>query len=357
MKKLVFIFILFASVVQADGAVTRQTHQRFIDDYIVVHLQNFKQEATALENEISRYCFAAPKPQLAAVQQQFIASVKAWMPLVSMRFDAFEKNSRDLRVYFWPNSRGEKQAGKFLHAMDMSKLAEDYFPKLSVALQGLPIVEWLLYHKDSTLFAADVNLRQYSCHYMQAIGNNLETISDELIVEFGIGGDARQALLNPSASNELYGELPEVTLQFYKAVHAMVELVHGQKLSRPIGKEIKHLRPKRLEMWRSGQSRQNLRANIVNIYEAYKIFSPMVLKAAQGEQIDADVKQAFDQTIILINALPEDFYERLTDDNKAKIWQQSRELIQQLEVLKDLLAIKITEALGIPLGFNALDGD
>lgn len=350
-------FGLLFSAAQADEALTRQTHQRFVDDYIVAHLQNFKTEAQTLDMAVTDACAQGGEPQWQAVKTSFAAAVTAWMPLQSMRFDAFEKNSRDLRTYFWPNSRGEKQAGKFLYQTDMSKLEPSYFHNLSVALQGLPIIEWLLYHKDSTLFANDQQLKTYTCHYLAAVALNLTVITDELLAEFGDGGAARIILLSPSDSNELYGALPEVTLQFYKAVHAMVEMVHGQKLSRPIANELKYLKPKRLEMWRAGLTKTNMMANIASIYDAYKIFSPMILAAEQGAETDVAIQQQFADTMQLLNGLPDDFYAALSGDEQPAMWQQARELISQLAMLKNTLAIKGTEALDIPLGFNALDGD
>lgn len=350
-------FICLSSVVQADEKLTRQVHQQFIDDYIVKHLQNFKSQSQTLDVTVIDACTTSSDANWQAVKTQYISAASAWMPLQSLRFGAFEKNSRDLRIYFWPNSRGEKQAGKFLTKMDASKLETSYFPNISVALQGLPIIEWLLYHPDSPLYADDAASSAYTCKFIQAITNNLQTVNDELIAEFSQGGAMREALLNPSDSNDFYNSLPEVTLQLYKNIHAMVELVHGQKLSRPIAKEFKYLKPKRLEMWRSGQSKQNLTANIANIYQAYKIFSPLVKNGEADSQTDKLVRQQFEQSLAQINALPDDFYAAFNGEARAQTWQQGRDLIAQIEILKTSLADKVTTALDIPLGFNSLDGD
>lgn len=354
--KLMVIMVLNMGVAQADEALTRQTHQKFIDDYIVPHLNKFKTQASQFDKMAAAVCATTDAQNIDQVKTQYALMVRAWMPLISMRFDVFEKNSRDLRIYFWPNSRGEKQALKMLPKMDDSKLAADYFHNLSVALQGLPIVEWLFYHPDSHLFE-DSDLGHYSCRYLQAISLNLLTVNDELIAEFSQGGRERELLLNPSDDNELYRDLHDVTLQFYKAVHAMTELVHGPKLSRPIGRELKFLKPKRLEMWRSGQTKQNMLANIANIEDAYKIFSPMVIWGDNGKQVDAEIKALFTETLVQMNALPDDLYAALNGETKQQVWQQARDLIAQLALLKDTLGVKGTTALGIPLGFNSLDGD
>lgn len=353
--KLFIVGFLVSGTAQADDKLTQQVHQKFIDDYIVAHLKNFKDKAVELETSIDRYCFGAARPVLEAVKLDFAAAVQAWMPLQSMRFGTFEQKNRDLRVYFWPNSRGEKQAGKMLRQMDSSKHEPNYFPNISVALQGLPIIEWLLYHPDSTLFADDMALRQYSCHHLSAISQNILEINHELIAQFGQYGAMRKSLLELSVDNKNYTSLPEVTLQLYKNIHAMVDLVHGQKLSRPIAKEYKFLKPKRLEMWRSGQSKVNLHINIASIFEAYEIFSPLV--KANNAETDQDVRQQFETTLALVDALPDDFYAALNGDARAQTWQQGRELIAQMLILKTTLADNVTSALDIPLGFNSLDGD
>lgn len=345
------------SVAQADDKLTNETHQKFIDDYILAHLQDFKSKAHVLNQAAGQACQQNNDASWYLVKQDFAVAVEAWMPLQSMRFDAFEKNSRDLRIYFWPNSRGEKQAGKFLPAKDPSKLVPSYFPNLSVALQGLPIVEWLLYHKDSSLSSKDASLSAYSCDFLMAVSLNIVTVTDELIGEFGQDGAAREALLTPSETNDLYSALPEVTLQFYKVIHAMVEVVHGQKLSRPIGTEFKNLRPKRLEMWRAGVTKANMLGNIKSIFNAYKIFSPMVLLSENGAAVDAEIIGHFEATLVEMDGLPIDFYQQLNGQNSEKTWKQARGLIAALAQLKNALGLRGTEALGIPLGFNALDGD
>ena len=357
LSKISIGFCLLFSAAHADDALTQKVHQQFIDNYILLNLQNFKQEATSLDAFVTETCAAGDEANWQQVKTQYAETVLAWMPLQSMRFGAFEKNSRDLRIYFWPNSRGEKQASKFLAKMDDSKLVPSYFHNISVALQGLPIIEWLLYHPDSSLAADDATLKNYTCRYLQAITLNLQTVNDELIAEFSQGGAMREALLTPSDTNNFYGSLPEVTLQLYKNIHAMVELVNGQKLNRPIAKEYKYIKPKRLEMWRSGQSKVNLLANIGHIYQAYLIYSPLV-QAGQGtHQIDQQVRGQFELTLMQIGALPVDLYAAFNGDKRAETWQQGRDLIAQIVKLRTTLADNVTAALDIPLGFNSLDGD
>lgn len=350
-----FGFLL--SVAQADEMLTRATHKSIIDRHILGWLWRMDVNTKIFRESTKLACNDRSEENWQQVKLNFATIAEQWMGMQSMRFDAFEANNRAQRIYFWPNSRGEKQVIKFLIAQDYSKLDADYFPNISVALQGIPIVEWLLYHKDSPLRGDDQAKAAYTCAYLQAIGLNISTIIDELNVEFKIGGEARELLLNPSETNRLYGSLDEVTLQFYKAMHALVEMTHGQKLSRPIGKELKNLRPKRLEMWRSGLTKQNLLMSIIEAGELYELFIPMILEAEGGEALDKELRQQFTLASAQAYLLPTDFYEQLVEDDTGEMWQISRNLIDQLALIKDNLALCGTEALGIPLGFNALDGD
>ncbi len=339
---------------QADEALSRKVHKQFIDQYILANLEILNVEATNFDDIALDAC---NEQELGFIRPIFERTVAAWMPLQSFRFDAFEKNNRALRIYFWPNSRGEKQVKKFLLKMDATKITPKYFPNISVAVQGLPIVEWLLFHKDSTLNSADKAIRTYSCQFLKAISLNMKLLSEALITELQPYGKMRLKLLNPSANNADYNTIPEVTLQFFKAIHAMVELVHGQKLSRPIGKEFNNLRPKRFEMWRSGLTKNNLMSNISAIEHAYDIFSPLIIAGHNGQQTNQQVRQEFAAVITQINLLPDDLYHALSSPKAKNTWILARDLIAKLEKLQKTLAIKVTDALGIPLGFNALDGD
>nr|CAG4635315.1 EOG090X027R [Artemia franciscana] len=247
-------------------------------EVLLAPLKDFNQKAKKLDASIGENCTI----NLAEIETNYKSAVLAWMPLQAMRFDAFDQDNRALRAYFWPNSRGYKQIRKILPKGVVSKLEYDKFSKTSVAVQGLTMLEWFLMHKESPFIANKEGQKAFACQYMDAIATNMVNLSVELIKTYSIGGEDRKMLLSPSAENATYAEEKEVTLQFFKAIHAMSELVMGQKLNRPIATELKNMRPKRLELWRSELTLPNIEQNIKAIKLGIEAFDPVFSQNQEG---------------------------------------------------------------------------
>src|SRR5690606_27998816 len=111
----------------------------------------------------------------------------------------------------WPDPRGItlRQVQALLAAADPVPDAAQLAGQ-SVAIQGLPALEYVLY-RDKGLLADPAHASNASaCAYASAVAGNLANLGSELVNEWQRGGDYAQQFSTPSASNSLYRNQQEV---------------------------------------------------------------------------------------------------------------------------------------------------
>jgi predicted lipoprotein len=126
--------------------------------------------------------------------------------------------------------------------------------------------------------------------------------------------------------------------------------VGDHKLARPLGADWSKSKPRLAEFWRSASSGVAVAANLEAARDLYRAISPFVADRA----LDADLKRRLDGITTLALALGGPLESVIADKTRRPAAERLRADIVQI---KALLAEKLTAALGIPLGFNALDGD
>lgn len=142
----------------------------------------------------------------------------------------------------------------------------------------------------------------------------------------------------------------DAALDLFKSLHMAVELVADHKLARPLGDSAKAARPRLAESPRSEASLANIRANLAAARDLFDRLRPGVTDAAVVREIEA----RFDAAIAAAGAINGSLEEAVGEPAKRPAVERLR---REATALKRLLAEKLSVALDLPLGFNALDGD
>ena len=143
----------------------------------------------------------------------------------------------------------------------------------------------------------------------------------------------------------------EATLDLFKSLHTAVELVADHKLARPLGESAKAARPRLAESWRSETSLANVSANLRAARDLFDRLRPGVSDAALVNEIIARFDAA---------AAAADAAARIARNGRRRSRPAARRcerLRREALALKRLIAERLTVALDLALGFNALDGD
>lgn len=369
-KSIFAIVLLVAAGNMARAAVDAETYKTLndalVEEHIVPRYAKLA-EATSQFNALAEHICEMPSTmRVADLRQAAIAAQNAWQMVQHIRFGPIERELRSTRFAFWPDVRDRtgRELAEILHARDRTAFEPGRFPRQNVVIQGFPALERLLFDKNAGRLLVDGTVdAHFRCAMVRAIAANLAAMSKAVYVEWTQGNNS-YANIVAKAGGEfgVYPKAEEATLDMFKSLHAAIEAVADHKLARPMGASADRAKPKRAESWRSGQSMDNIRRNLEAAQAMYlgengsgtKGFSTVVRNVAKDKELDDLLRRAFTQTLATANSITMPLRQAVKDPvERAKL----ATLKTETTALKTILAQRLTVALGIPLGFNALDGD
>lgn len=296
--------------------------------------------AAALDAAAQASC--ADLPRLQAAWREAMA---AWQGAQHLRFGPAELYQRNARFAFWPDARNVvgRQLADLFAKRDPEAIAPRSFAIGSVAVQGLSALEHALFDPNA---AAKLPQEAYRCDWLKAAAANVAGMAREIDAEWRDYGPRFAS----SAPGGAYKDAREATQDLFKSLHAAVELVADHKLALPLGPSADKARPRRAESWRSETSLANVKENLAAAASLYDALAAGVGDAA----LDAELRRRFAAARAAADAIPVSLEAAVASPaERAKVERLRREAAE----LKDALANRLSAALDLPLGFNALDGD
>lgn len=351
-----------SSVCAASEENYRRLNQSIVASHIVPRYQAFATAAEALADEADRACASRPAAALEPLKDAFVTAMDSWQSVQHIRFGPVEFFSRASRIAFWPDPRNTvgRQLEELLAKRDAAALAPETFAKGSVAVQGFPALETLLYGEGAAakLQAAGADA-DYRCAVIKAITHNLQTMSRDLRDEW-TGGDDPYAKLVDRADDVRFRHPSDVTIELFKSLYTAIELVADHKLARPLGASPQAARPRLAESWRSKRSLANIRRNLAAAQAMYEGengsngISAFVSGVAGDGALDALLRRAFAQTLATANGISVPLEDGVAAAQHRPAFDK---LAREAKALKTLLVQRLAPALNVPVGFNSLDGD
>jgi predicted lipoprotein len=290
---------------------------------------------------------------LDAVKMGFGEVSDAWASAQQFRIGALAQGQRAERFAYWPERRNvvDKQYRALLAGKGKDGLSPDLIANASVAVQGLPALERILYGEDkgAELLQGDSAERRRSI--IAALAMNLHAIAVEAQAAWA------DNLKDPAkAANSFAASPAEGTAQSYTNLLTITQIVAEQKLGVPLGgADAANAKPKAAEQWRSDRSVRNIMLNLETARASvlgaggYADLLPADQAGLRGE-----LEKAFDESIAAAKAVGDNFADDITHQDKRKAVTS---LLVKVNRLRDLLRQQVPPAIGITLGFNELDGD
>lgn len=367
-SRLLVFAVLLASMPLAAQAATEDDYlalnKSVVAGHVLPRMKAFADAASALPPAAEKACAARDAADVKALQAAFVKAMDGWEGMQHLKFGPIEFFSRGSRIFFWPDPRNSvgRQLAELLTKKPLDQITEQNLSKDSVAVQGFPALERLLYDKDAAAkLAGKTPESDKACAAVRAIAANIATMAREMNAEWSEGPDAYAKDLETAGPDHVrFMRHREVTLELFKSLYTAVELVADHKLARPLGASLQAARPQLGEAWRSNRSLANIRANLKAAQGLYAGEgggeSPSAfLKTVAGEkELDELLTRAFAQTLATADGIPGTLEAGVAD---AKARPQFDKLAREVKALKTLLAQRLAPALGVPVGFNALDGD
>jgi predicted lipoprotein len=150
------------------------------------------------------------------------------------------------RILFFPDRRGIalRQIQGLIASEDETALDPQAFNAKSVAVQGLPALEYILHGSGAEtlgFLAAD----SYRCELAAAIAGNIGGIANAVSAEWQDENGVSALLVKPGADNLLYPNTDEALLAILEILPDAYELLIETRLKPFIGESPKDTSPKR----------------------------------------------------------------------------------------------------------------
>lgn len=338
MRNLALAILLGAAALTPDRAVAQPDHAKTLERAITEHaVPAYRHLAAATADLAETLAGTCGKPDGAAAQHAaFNKAIDAWEAAQHLRSGPVARQDRHARMEFWPDDRGT--GGRHLSRLIATGSAKDLddIAGASVAVQGFPALERLLYGKTPLSTTPEDGTTLSGCAVADAIAGNMAAIAKELVdgvaAKDAFGTDPKEAVRG------LFGDL--IT---------SLQVVYQLKLRAPAAEEGKS-KPRLAENWRSARALKNVRLNAAAMKALYAaLYGPN-----DGDPEHELILGQFDVAEKEAARLGDSLTEVLAAKDG---WIQVRALASTLDDLKNLIAMKLTEHLDVSLGFNSLDGD
>ena len=344
-----------------DDTAYRRVNESLVQHHIVPRYVRFAEASDALRGAAVSFCAAPNAAGLDTLKTAYARANDAWQDIQHVRFGPVELFMRSQRIDFWPDPRDTagRHLGELLargEVLDVQALARG-----SVAVQGFPALERLLYDPGASeaLLAADAGAKT-RCGMLVSISENIAGMSADVAREWTSGEAAfAVAIANAGQPGARFAAVKDATQALLSCLNTAVELVAERKLPPVLGKSADTAQPGLAESWRSGRSLDNIRRNLEAAQAMYlgegggEGFSALVI-AAGDKKLDDLVRRAFQQTIATAQSIKGPLAEAVRDPARRPAVEK---LARETKALRTLIAQRLTAAIGVALGFNSMDGD
>ncbi|MBT2773063.1 imelysin family protein [Halomonas sp. ISL-60] len=291
-----------------------------------------------LETSAARFCQGPDAALRQRLENDWLSAYQAWQAVRFIQFGPVEQNSRGWQLQFWPDRKnlvGRKVNGwlKAADAPDAEAIAGD-----SVAIQGFPALEYLLYDEAMDEQALS---DPAACDLMQAITTHIADTTSALHRDW-------------QAFGEHYLDTSDYTEATLASAIQALELLEDKRLGEPMGLKGAPANGYLAEAWRSGQTVRLVESSLEGLRTGFLPGLTALLREADALPLAEAFRDQLDKTLAQASELPPGLVPAL-DDEAAFRGLQS--LYIDISQLRHLLGNEIAGELGLVRGFNSSDGD
>ena len=333
-------------------------------DFAAPRYRALADATAALRDAATTYCSRPDERGLAVLRKAYDSAMDSWMTAQPLRLGPVTLDERLERLQFWPDKHnsGGRQYAQALQAKDPATAAVVAAGEGTVALQGFPAFERLLFDEKITPGDTADPSGTFRCELLVAIATNLATISADTAREWG-DADAgfAKSIVAPGPTNPHFGDEREATAAFLGGFMTLLQVIADQKLLRPLGEDAESAKPKLAESWRSGRSLRNIEMNLRSLRAMYDGagegkpgFSAALRETMEGNAFASVIDDAFDRAIAAATSAGAPLEQAIADPTRRPAIEEFRIAVKDIQ---RLVSTHLPGPLGVSIGFNSLDGD
>lgn len=334
----------------AVAAVTDQDQaklvERVIDKHLLPAFVALKAATAAVAPAVAEVCVSGSDEARSKLRGRFGEAADAVAAVDFYRFGPLAAHGRRERLAFWPDPRGfvARQMRMVLTAKDPALLRPGALAAQSAAVQGLPALEWLMTDQDHPLGPGDS--AAYACGLAGAIAANIATVADENLAEWSNG--ERSKLTETGPQNDTYKSHAEAAAEFIKAILTGLQVVADMQL-KPRLENAKVIIKGPYS--RLGLESEIYTASLESLRKLYAVLDLESYLAPDKVWMKSWVVGAWRA------AAMSDGVGGPAKGTAASDAPPLREVVTRLSGVRMLIGREMSNAAGIAIGFNGVDGD
>lgn len=316
---------------------TALAEEIFLPNYAVLKSAALKQMETW-----NATCTQPHPGHIKTLKKTFHQTMDAWAMVFHWNLGPITHYLRSDRLYHWPERRNAigKSLSRLLQDRDPDKLKPDAFAKTSVANQGLPALERLLFG------TIDISKNRRACDIGKAISANIYTIANSVDGEWRT--DITPRLKEGKAHPDFFIEPSDFTNRIFNELMTGFQIIRDQKILAPLGSQAEKAKPNLLENRRSARFERNLKINLQALQETHQVIRRFLSKTPAND-LDSAFKDSRSR-LLAIGA-----FSSALNENEGR--ELITEFLSSLDLIRDRMSDAYVSDLGLVIGFNALDGD
>jgi hypothetical protein len=305
---------------------------------------------------VAALCRTPSEAALKDTQKAFTATVNAWSLVEPIRFGPVAEQHRYERIFYWPDPKGlgARQVREALGKPDATVTEAASLSGKSVALQGLPALEYLLYGDGAGALAKGGGEGAFRRRFAETIAGNVAGMARDIASGWQDGAPYAKAYLEPGPANAAYHTQKEVTLELFKTFATGIEMVRDQKMAKALGAKPDQARPQLAPFWRSDLSFSNMADNLQSVRELFAKggFGQVVHDDSPG--VEDSIVFDLNHAVQVLRGLDKPIAQAVHNENlRAKLEALRVSLKSAATTAGDI----ISRSAGLTFGFNAMDGD
>jgi len=335
-----------ALVPLAASATPAESALKFAGDFIVPRFKAVSDAAHVQDGAWTTFCAGRAHGDLASLKHAYDGLADAWSDVEFMRIGPAAIEMRVERFNWWLDRTGA--TGKALDAMMKAKpedLAPEKLAAGSVAGQGLPVIERLLY-PDAEARKLKAKAGAARCAAGAAVAHNQAIIADAILNEWTAPDGARAALAANTRWKFAFADATEAASVMMTDLAAGLEGLKDFKVAM-----VYHdvFNAKAVHLAEASRSRRSLR-DIERNLAAIRLGLNYFYKSDKPDG-KAEMDAAFDDAQAKLEDL-----ENAPAAGPART-QAAQAALTHVAILAQTAMTKLPDATGLTLGFNNLDGD
>ena len=343
----------------------QRVNESLVEHHVLPRYRRFAEAAAHFREAAGALCASRSSDALDDARAGYHRAMDAWMAMQHLQFGPLEQELRAYRLYFWPQARGK--VGEAIAALlsdgDPARLSPARFSGASVAVQGLPAAEHLLFVSARAL-AGDGEAGRPACGLLQAVAANIHEIASDALAEWRDAPPEgwpsfADLVLRPGPDNADFPAPKDATLAFFAALHHGLQFIADVKLRPVVGESRDAARPRLAESRPSGRAMRNIELNLRALQalyagEAGPGLGDLVKAHDEDAALDPLMRKAFRLTLETARSIDGALDEAVSDPG---LRPRTEKLLVQTRALEQIVRTRVAEALDLRVGFNALDGD